>query len=102
MKADNGHFNRELIVFFLYKKVETIKHYLINSKLFRHFLLLLVFILINCCAQSQNTVQSLKDKNKKQEIFSAILNDSALLTEFMDTMMKNPKSSKRMMNEQCW
>lgn len=48
--------------------------------------------------QSQTARQLLKDNNKKQEIFNAIINDSALSKEFMDAMMKNPQCCKRMMS----
>lgn len=50
-------------------------------------------------AQSQTAQQLLKDKNKKQEIFSAIINDSALSKEFMGAMMKDAKCCKRMMGD---
>jgi hypothetical protein len=48
-------------------------------------------------AQSQSISQLFKDNNKKQEIFDTIVNDSILLTEFTNTMMKNPQSCKMMM-----
>lgn len=56
-------------------------------------------MLLSNCAQSQTAQQLLKDKNKKQEIFSAIINDSALSKEFMGAMMKNPQCCKRMMGD---
>lgn len=63
-----------------------------------HYALVGISILfLSTSAQSQSVSQLLNDNGKKQEIFNAIVNDSTLLTEFTNTMMKNPQSCKIMM-----
>ena len=57
-------------------------------------------LFLSTSAQSQSVSQLLKDNGKKQEIFNAIVNDSTLLTEFTNTMMKNPQSCKIMMKNE--
>lgn len=68
-----------------------------RTKLFQYALAGILILLWSTSAQSQSAAQLLKDNNKKQEIFNTILNDSTLLTEFTNTMMKNPQSCKMMM-----
>lgn len=68
-----------------------------RMKLFKSGLVFISIILWSTSAQSQSAGQLLKDNNKKQEIFSTIINDSTLLTEFTNAMMKNPRSCKIMM-----
>jgi hypothetical protein len=57
-------------------------------------------LFLSTSAQSQSVSQLLKDNGKKQEIFNTIVNDSILLTEFTNTMMKNPQSCKIMMKNE--
>lgn len=54
-------------------------------------------LFLSTSTQGQSVSQLLKDNGKKQEIFNTIVNDSILLTEFTNTMMKNPQSCKMMM-----
>lgn len=68
-----------------------------RTKLFQYALAGILILLWSTSAQSQSATQLLKDNNKKQEIFNTILNDSILLTEFTNTMMKNPQNCKIMM-----
>lgn len=68
-----------------------------RTKLFQYALAGILILVWSTSAQSQSASQLLKDNNKKQEIFNTILNDSTLLTEFTNTMMKNPQSCKMMM-----
>jgi hypothetical protein len=69
-----------------------------RMKLFQYALVAISIMLWSTSAQSQSAGQLLQDNSKKQEIFNTIINDSTLLAEFTNTMMKNPQSCKMMMN----
>lgn len=45
--------------------------------------------------QNPKAEELLKDKDQKQEIFHAIINDPKVLSEFMDILIENPENQEK-------
>ena len=64
-----------------------------SIKLLASFVL---FMVIGSTTQGQTVDQLLKDKNTRQQLFSAIIKDSSLFAEFMNNVKKSPSCCNKM------